>query len=153
MSDEDDRTGGPDTGGDQAGGGRRRRRRRRRRRGGTEEGPALGRATTEWGDDVLVTEHTGGDDGGPVRRRRTRRTPVDFGGPIVNVPSSGKNPARKRSSRARRGAPGSAAARRRRMSRAEVDTLAAWLDRMPETLVSNLYRGLGGQPHRVAGRD
>lgn len=160
MADDFERSTGTTQG--DAGGGRRRRRRRRRRRGGaTEEGGPPGapteRSLTEWADEVLVTEAgtDAGEDGEGrrLRSRRTRRTPVDLGGTIVNVPSSGKNPARKRSSRARRSAPGSAAGRRRRLSRNEVENLVEFLNRLPESLVSNLYRGLGGQPHRVAGRD
>jgi signal recognition particle subunit SEC65 len=32
----------------------------------------------------------------------------------------------------------------------ELEDLSAWLERMPDNLVSNLYKGLGGQPNRVA---
>lgn len=157
MAEENDRPAPPGSGDPQQGGGRRRRRRRRRRRGGggDQDTQTLPPTTTggDWADDVLVTEYTGEGAGQRVRSRRTRRTPVDFGGPIVNVPSSGKNPSRKRSSRGRRSTPSSVAGRRRRLTRAEVEQISDFLKRMPEPLVANLYRGLGGQPNRVAGRD
>lgn len=90
---------------------------------------------------------------GGGRRRRGRRAAVDLEGPTVSIPASGRNPHRKRNTRGRRGPPGSATGRRRRLSRAEVEELNGWLRRMPEPLVANLYRGLGGQPGRVANYD
>ncbi len=128
--------------------GKRRRRRRRRRRGGGgggEEGQA--QANNGQGgnfpEDVLVAER------GAEKNRRGRRT-VDVSGPSVSLPASGRNPYRKRSTRARRAAPGSAAGRRRRLSRGEMDELTSWLGQMPDALVAAMYRGLGGQPSRVA---
>jgi len=44
-------------------------------------------------------------------------------------------------------------ARRRRLSRNEMEALADYFSRMPEPLVAAFYKGLGGQPGRVAGRD
>jgi hypothetical protein len=134
------------------GGGRRRRRRRRRRRGpGGEEGNHQG----GFPDDVLLMAEGGRQeephDNGAHGRRSRRQ--VEIGGPAVSLPASGRNPYRKRSTRARRGTPSSPAGRRRRLSRTEVDTLSAWLNRMPEPLVAVLYRGLGGQPDRVATND
>ena len=165
MADDDAQNpngGGPDNGG------RRRRRRRRRRGGGREEegvrpegqGPG-----GDWGDDLLLSE---GEDGDPrpaapapapsPEPGRRRRPPhggnaQDFVGPVVNVPTSGKNPSRKRTSRVRRTMPGSAAIRRRRLHRIEVTELTSWLERCPEALVASLYRGLGGQPDRIGARD
>ncbi|MEQ1570790.1 MAG: helicase-associated domain-containing protein, partial [Myxococcota bacterium] len=55
--------------------------------------------------------------------------------------------------RTRRGTPSSPAGRRRRLSRGEVDSLAGYLESMPEPLVAVLYRGLGGQPDRVSTTD
>lgn len=145
MSDDFERQQGNGGGED----GRRRKRRRRRRRGGgggEENGVAVNAPTGgDWGDDILAVAD---DEGGPQSRFR-RRTSVDIGGTVVNVPASGKNPSRKRSSRARRAAPGSAATRRRKPTRAEVTEITSWIQRMPESLVANLYRGLGGQPGRV----
>ena len=116
-------------------------RRRRRRRRSSNNNTADGSTPTRSSEPTLEP------------RRAGRRTAIDISGPTVSVPATGKNPYRKRSSRTRRGPPGSAAGRRRRLSRAEIDSLAAWLDRMPEHLVANLYRGLGGQPNRVASKD
>ena len=39
------------------------------------------------------------------------------------------------------------------MSRAEMDALAEYLNRMPDQIVAQLYSGLGGQPGRVPGKD
>jgi hypothetical protein len=136
--------------GDAGFGGRRRRRRRRRRRGGGggDEGASVEpRGRSEFPDDVLLVAEEGGEGRGGSRRGRRQ---VEVQGPAVSVPSSGRNPFRKRSTRARRGAPGSAAGRKRRLTRVELDAVTAWLEKMPDTLVASLYRGLGGQPDRVA---
>jgi len=101
-------------------------------------------------DDVLLVAD--GAAPGNGRDRRGRR-PVDAGGPAVSLPASGRNPFRRRSTRARRGAPGSPGSRRRRLSRGEVELLGEWLEKMHEALVASLYRGLGGQPDRVASTD
>src|SRR5690554_3590929 len=92
---------------DDGGSSKRRRRRRRRRRpsspseGGSPQSQANSRDAL---DEVLVAEKGG-------KRRKGRRT-VDLSGPSVSLPASGKNPFRKRSTRARRGSPSSAAGRR-----------------------------------------
>ena len=114
-----------------ANGGNRKRRRRRRRRRDKKKNTSS--------QDVLVVEEGDGGGGGGSRNRG-RRQSVDVSGPAVSVPSSGRNPHRKRNSRSRRGAPGSAMARRRRLSRSEIDDLAGWLERMPEALVASLYK-------------
>jgi hypothetical protein len=106
---------------------------------------------------LLVAEggggsNNGGGHNGGGHARRGRR-PIDLGGPAVSLPASGRNPFRKRSTRSRRGAPGSPGARRRRLSRDEVELLGEWLEKMHEALVASLYRGLGGQPDRVASTD
>jgi len=44
-------------------------------------------------------------------------------------------------------------ARRRRLSRTEMEGLSEYFHRMPEPLLSAFYRALGGQPNRVASRD
>lgn len=87
------------------------------------------------------------------KKRRRGRGTFNADGPKVSIPSSGRNPHRKRNSRPRRGPPGSAGGRRRRLNRKESEQLNDWLRRMPEHLVGNLYKGLGGQPNRVSGYD
>jgi len=84
-----------------------------------------------------------------VQNKRGRRQAVDISGPTINVPSSGRNPHKKRNSRPRRTAPKSTASRRRRMSKPEVESLHQWLEKVPELLLANMYKGLGGQPGRV----
>ena len=117
---------------------RKRRRRRRKRSSATPKGHEF--------DDVLLA------DGETKQRSKGRRQAIDVSGPAVNIPSSGRNPHKKRNTR-RRTAPGSASARRRNLSRSELDDIAKWLERAPDQVVANLYRGLGGQPNRVAGPD
>ncbi len=120
---------------------KRRRRRRRRRR--SDRSAAIP-------DDVLVAENpTPEKTAAP--QRRGRRT-VEVAQTAVSLPSSGRNPYRKRSSRPRRTAPASAAGRRRRLSRGEVEELTEWIGQMPEPVMASLYRGLGGQPERVTNR-
>jgi len=157
MSEELEPHPGGDPGGNTEGGsgGRRRRRRRRRRRGGGGGQAEEGGGGSFPDDVLLVAEGNGaaeGGDAGPGPNRRGRRQ-VEVTGPSVSLPSSGRNPFRKRTSRARRGAPGSAAGRRRRLTRNEVESLAGWLEKMPEPLVASMYRGLGGQPDRVSTND
>jgi len=84
---------------------------------------------------------------------RGRRQIVEVSDTPAVVPSSGRNPHRKRNSRSRRGRPGSAAARRRRLDRDQQKSLSDWLDNLPDALLANLYRGLGGQPKRVPNRE
>jgi len=125
------------------GGGKRKRRRRRRRRGGGSADNNSERK--DFSDGVLLVSENDAN----MNARRGRRT-FEVSGTAVSLPSSGRNPHRKRSSRTRRQAPSSPTGRRRRISRGEVDQLAQWLGRMPEAQVALLYRGLGGQPDRVA---
>ncbi|MBT3218005.1 MAG: hypothetical protein HN348_02860, partial [Proteobacteria bacterium] len=137
--------------------GKRRRRRRKRRRSGGGSGNDSANASAapnNWGDDLLVTSDEGNQVQETVSKsKRKRRHAVEFAGPQITLPASGRNPHRKRAARSRRAAPGSAAGRKRRLSRVEIDALTEWLTRMPNVLVSNLYRGLGGQPNRVASHD
>lgn len=123
-------------------GSKRRRRRRRRRRGGGNNNQGASAEGRRLSDDVLVAA-----DKGPVRKGRRS---VEVSNAAVSLPASGRNPYRKRSSRARRTAPSSAATRRRRLSRGEIDELTEWVSKMPDALVASLYRGLGGQPDRIA---
>jgi len=43
--------------------------------------------------------------------------------------------------------------RRRKLSRADMEQLAEYLNALPESLVQNLYRGMGGQPSRVTSKE
>ena len=84
---------------------------------------------------------------------RGRRQVVEVVEPSAVPPASGRNPHRKRNSRLRREKPSSPAARRRRLGRTEMRSLSDWIDALPDTLLANLYKGLGGQPRRVLGRE
>ena len=87
------------------------------------------------------------------KKHKGRRQAVDISGPIVNVPSTGKNP-HKRGILARREVRRSRLQLgERRLSKTEIESLHQWLDKMPEDLLANLYKGLGGQPGRVTDRD
>lgn len=123
--------------------GRRRRRRRRRRGEPGYDGPA--------GNENHALDQGPAQprsDDGPSRGRRSRRVfRDDAEGDGVGVPSTGKMVVRPRQHR-KRWKPSAGLARRRRMSRGEVDELAAYFSRMPEALVQSLYRALGGQPVR-----
>ncbi len=129
---------------------KRRRRRRRRRRGGSGggSGGSGGRSAT-----ASPGSGGSGTSTSEIVRRTGRRQSVEVTTSVVSVPSSGRNPHKKRGTRSRRGSPGSVGGRRRRLSRDEVDGLTAYLESMPEPLLSALYRGLGGQPNRVSGSD
>src|SRR5687767_3236654 len=121
MSDEIEDA-GPENNAEGGPGRRRRRRRRRRRGGGGPDGEGGG--SNGFPEDVLLVAEGGGHHGGNGGgngghgggngQRRSRRQVEVGGGPSVSLPASGRNPYRKRSTRARRGSPGSAAARRRR---------------------------------------
>ncbi|MCP4805632.1 MAG: WYL domain-containing protein [Proteobacteria bacterium] len=112
---------------------------------------------------------TEGSQEGRRRRRRRRRRKDDGGGkggggrqdgrndsggrqeaqgPGVESPSSSRS-GRRRKRRRRRQAAVAGLNRRRRLSRNELDDLEAYFSRMPDALLSQLYRGLGGQPSRV----
>ncbi|HMV68496.1 MAG TPA: helicase-associated domain-containing protein, partial [Myxococcota bacterium] len=101
-------------------------------------------------DDAPRADERGRSD---ERPRGGRRAQAELEGPSVATPSSGRNPHRKRSSRARRGQPGSVAGRRRNINRVHMRTLEEWLGKLPESLLANLYRGLGGQPRKVPSTD
>ncbi|MFT4622363.1 MAG: hypothetical protein ACI8PZ_001019 [Myxococcota bacterium] len=125
---------------------KRRRRRRRRRRGPASAAGGGGSASASAtpGTEVRTSE---------VVRRTGRRQSVEVTTNVVSVPSSGRNPYKKRGTRSRRTAPASTGARKRRLSREQVDGVSEYLTGMPGPLLSALYRGLGGQPGRVAGTD
>ncbi len=87
---------------------------------------------------------------GSRRHRRGRRNNTSE--PAVALANTGRNPKRHRS-RKRRGRPAGGLARRRRLTRNEMEDLSGYFHRMPEPLLSAFYRALGGQPSRVASRD
>ena len=121
------------------GGGRRRRRRRRRR--GPGEGVEPMPVVTE-----SAPVH---EEEGPGRPRRGRRLVRDEGdAPGVSLPSTGKTVFKPRVHR-KKWKPAAGLARRRRLSRTEIDDLVTYFQRMPEHLLSALYRAMGGQPSRV----
>ncbi len=127
---------------DEAGARKRRRRRRRKKRSGGNGG----------GGEVQAAPETPSVPEGRVGNRG-RRQVVEVTDTPAAVPASGRNPHRKRNSRARRAKPGSSGARRRRLEKGEVRHLSDFLDTMPDGLLANLYKGLGGQPRRVPNRD
>lgn len=128
---------------DSSGGERRKRRRRRRRSGsgGSSGGGSRREAPT------TTTSEIG------ERTQYGRRQMVEVTRTVATTPASGRNPHKKRSSRPRRSAPKSTHTRRRRVKRGEVQSLSDWLDALPDTLLANLYKGVGGQPRRVSGRE
>lgn len=126
------------TSGKSRGGDKRKRRRRRRKRTGSSRNEL---------DSALVVESS------PTpTRKKGRRQAIDITGPAVSLPSSGRNPQRIRGTRSKRAAPKSPTVRKRNLSRKELDEIGEWLRRAPDQLVANLYKGLGGQPNRVATR-
>lgn len=70
-----------------------------------------------------------------------------------SLPTTGRNPWAKRSSRTRRAAPEVAGARRRKLSPAVREEAAGWLGRLPVEVLSGLNKALGGQPPRGGGED
>ncbi|TVQ87387.1 MAG: hypothetical protein EA397_18910 [Deltaproteobacteria bacterium] len=120
--------------------GRKRRRRRRRRRDKKSRPPE-------------DHNHSPNSGQGEPSKRKGRRASVDLGGAIASVPASGRNPHKRRNSRARRSSPGNVTTRRRRLSKSEAREARAWLERMPDSLLGTLYKGLGGQPGRVGSQE
>ncbi len=90
-------------------------------------------------------------EGDRPARRGHRNAYIDVGNSLAFA-DTGRFPKRHRG-RPRRLRPMAGLARRRRLSRGEMEELTAYLQRLPEPLVGALYRGLGGQPDRVTGRD
>ncbi len=120
--------------------GRRRRRRRRRRGGGGAEGAP---------EAQVAVAIEGGEGESAPRGRRQRRVFRD------DIEASGVGMGRDRKMvegfrrHCKTWMPTAGLSRRRRLSRGEIDELAAYFMKMPETLVHALYRALGGQPVRV----
>ena len=103
-------------------GGKRRRRRRRRRRNDS--------------------------DANGAEERRANNNSNDNGAQGVASPNTSRS-TRRRKRRRRRAAAVVGLNRRRRLTRSELDELEAYFGRMPDGLLANLYRGLGGQPSRI----
>ncbi|MFT5582639.1 MAG: hypothetical protein ACI9VR_000215 [Cognaticolwellia sp.] len=118
----------------------RRKRRRRRRRQNEEEGPGEVQASAS-------PEGGGGGEGRKRNGRRGGRRREDDSGPGVSTPSGRSS--RRRRRRKRRGPAVAGLNRRRRLSQGELEELEDYFSRLPETLLGNLYKGLGGQPGRV----
>ena len=114
---------------------RRRRRRRRNRRGpdgAAEAGPEVEQET---------------------RRRGRNWRQRDEGGPVVQLPASGRGARPRPTEHGFRGKAASGSTRRRRLHRFGMDELVEYFNRLDDHLVGALYTGLGGQPGRVAGPD
>lgn len=71
----------------------------------------------------------------------------------MSLPRTGRVPRRRLAVHPARGNAHSAPARRRKMTRVEMEALADYLNRMSDQLVTQIYSGLGGQPGRVATKD
>jgi hypothetical protein len=146
-----ERTEMPGGAGEDGGGGRRRRRRRRRRGGGGGGGEAAEAIAVGRSEGVPADTGAGEDEGfsgrgAPRRGRRLAREDADNGG--VALPSTGKLVHRPRIHR-KKWKPVAGMARRRRLSRVEMEDLVGYFSRLPEPLLSQLYRAMGGQPSRV----
>jgi hypothetical protein len=115
-------------------GSRRRRRRRRRRRGGNDSSEAPSQPTVE------------------TNQSRGRSGWREDNQPLVRLPPTGYVP-HARSSTPTHTEPGSGIVRRRRLSRMEMDDLAEYLNRLPDEMVASFYKGMGGQPSRVANKE
>ncbi len=122
-----------------------RRRRRRRRKGGRRGGE--GRSEAPHAVEARYDEDEGG------RRGRGSRASASESGSAVALPPTGKLPRRRAAIFPARGAAVSGPARRRRMTRGEVDALGDYLSRLPDAVLVGLYSGLGGQPSRVNQKD
>ncbi|NOY25564.1 MAG: hypothetical protein GXP62_06795, partial [Oligoflexia bacterium] len=71
----------------------------------------------------------------------------------MTLSPTGRSPKKRAPAHPYRGSVASGPARRRRLTRVEMDELTDYLNRLPDSLLGNLYRGMGGQPSRVASRD
>jgi len=119
--------------------GTRRRRRRRRRRRSPEGG------RPEGGDRQQSSSSQG-------RRSRADRGPSEPT-PNIRLPLTGNVPHRKPPHHPSRSDVASGAARRRRLNRVDMESLAAYLERLPDAMVGQLYKGMGGQPNRIANKE
>jgi hypothetical protein len=113
----------------------RRRRRRRRRRRNTAEGTPQGGGRQE---------ARGGGRGWKKH---------EIIGPSVTLPPTGRIPNRRMAVHPESGRPANGPSRRRRLNRAEVEELSAYIGELPEQYIANIYDGMGGQPDRLPSRD
>ena len=140
-----------DGGGGEGGG--RRRRRRRRRRGGEHGAEGAAPALTESAPTAHAPrqhpQHAQPEEDSGGRPRRGRRLVRDEGdGPGVALPATGKSVFKPRVHR-KKWKPAAGLARRRRLSRNEMEDLVVYFQRMPEHLLTSLYKAMGGQASRV----
>ncbi|MEL6343166.1 MAG: helicase-associated domain-containing protein [Myxococcota bacterium] len=117
--------------------GNRRRRRRRRRRRPIKEGES-GKSTAK---------------AASPRSRARAGTKSGESSPNVRLPETGHLPHRRPPFHPSKHEVANASARRRRLTRTEVEELAAYLERLPDQMVEQLYKGMGGQPSRISGKD
>lgn len=104
------------------------------------------------------------------RRRRRRRRPEGNGAekhhsgsgrrrgggepaPSIRLPLTGNLPHHRPPHHPSRQEVASSSARRRRLNRVDMDALAAYLTRLPDAMVGQLYKGMGGQPNRIANKE
>ena len=125
-----------------SGGRRKRRRRRRSRRKDGESAPP----EAAQGPQTSV-----GNTAQPKRRKKSRAR--EDRSTAVTLPRTGLVPRHRLAIHPNRGKVASGSARRRRLSRTEMDDLAGYLGRLSDTLVGNIYAGMGGQPSRVSSKD
>lgn len=118
-------------------------RRRRRRRSRRTSGP-------DNGVENVPTQRIPTD--GQDRRRGRWRNRTD-GQPAVTMAPTGKVPRPRLPLHITRGVAAGPSVRRRRMTRAEMDELADYLERLPDHLVKRLYSGMGGQPDRIPNKE
>ncbi len=118
-------------------GSRRRRRRRRRRR------------TSSSGEAADASQVSGSEESS----KRGSRAWREDNQPLVRLPATGNVPTRRPPHQPSKSEVDSASTRRRRLSRLDMDSLAAYLEYLPDQFVSNLYKGMGGQPSRVANKE
>lgn len=120
--------------------GKKRKRRRRRR------GPGEAESTEAQPLDVRPPREAVSDDrGARPRGRRLVREDGDAAG--VAIPASGKMVNRPRIHK-KRWKPASGMARRRAMSRVQFEDLVVWFQKLPEPILTSLYKALGGQMSR-----
>ena len=123
--------------------GKRRKRRRRRRGNGEGEDRPAEPEQREFREPQDLAPPRG--DGARPRGRRLVREDADA--PGVAIPSSGKMVNRPRVHK-KRWKPAGGTARRRVMSRVELDDLLVWFQKLPEPILTALYKAMGGQMGR-----
>lgn len=130
--------------------GKKRKRRRRRRGGGDEGAPAGDSPGLEARPPREPVEPRG--EGGAGRPRGRRLVREDADAPGVAIAASGKMVNRPRVHK-KRWKPTGGTARRRVMGRLELDDLVSWFQRLPEPILTSLYKAMGGQVARGVDAD